>query len=194
MEHVRFVSDPLEIELRAPGPGEAAEAAGAWSKVVDGLQGRLVVTHPRLRLSGWLEVKLQLRPADGTPRGVWAHDPFQFEMQVTDAQGNGVAPTQRRRSTPFGVTWSTASADDNLIIPLTIPSPNGPGEAQLDSRTRTWKLEPGTYRISGTYAPGPDRQSGRTIADGGPGKCWIERLELPPVEVEVCDATASRRD
>lgn len=187
IEPVRFVSNPVRIEVLAPGPDDAGEATGPWSEAVDGLKGRLVMAHPRIGAAGWLDVRLQLRAANDTMRGVWTHNPFQFEMRVVDTDGNAVPPSEWRKSVPWGATWKRVSSDEGPDIPLTVPSPDGPGQAQLDAWTHVWKLAPGRYRISGTYSPAPPEKAGVSMPYGGPGTRWTGRLALPPVEIEVVD-------
>jgi biopolymer transport protein ExbD len=192
LRYVKVTSNTVTVSVYPEESGEAGEstADGAavaepdWSKLAPGLNGRLVVGKPTIRSNEQFNLSLELcnnHYGGGPWMAVQEGNPFLFEARVTDADGKAIRPTMQRADVLYSPKWRVIRPfpDERLTIPLSIRSIDGARGSHFDTATNIWKLPPGKYKISGTFA------SPKEFRYRGEGTPWVGTLELPPIKVEI---------
>ena len=158
---------PPPLKVTVLPPFAEKQEAGRWSEPVAGLQGKLVVTKPRIGPSEQFRVDLQLRNVSTKPISVTHGNPFNFEAEVRDAKNRSIKHTSMRIDVIFSTKTTVVQPQAVLNIPVSIKSVDGAKDSHLDTTTKIWTLPVGKYKLQATY------------------KLPAGQLELPAVDIEI---------
>jgi RNA polymerase sigma factor (sigma-70 family) len=153
------------------GERKQPDGAGAWSKPVNNLSGRLLVTPERLKPAGRLAVTLELKNVSTKPLAVTNQPRLELELLDITNQPHLVVAA-------LDTAWK--KLDDHVLDPQWGVIPFG---GYLGVRVelhavgdKVWVPRPGTYvlrtKVIAEKGKGPENQ-------------WTGELSLPPVEMVV---------
>jgi hypothetical protein len=150
-----------------------------WSHTDNLLRGRLVADQTSVDTSGHLQLEVEFENVGAPPLTVQLSNPLAYSIVVREAAGGEVRPTFQRGDVLASARWDVLEQGKPRRFPLSIRGQeDGAADAQLDVTTSAWRLAPGSYRVSGSFA------SERFSGDSRP-TAWRGNLELPAVELHV---------
>lgn len=127
---------------------------------------------------------LELANRGSAPLAVQCGNPHIFTVVLLDGVGKPAKPTSARIDVLSSPQWGVIPRESYLGFPVSIQSQDGAKGSHLDSTTLIWKLSPGKYRISGTFASG---RAADFMGKPGKTKTWEGKIELPPIDIEVVE-------
>ncbi len=154
----------------------------AWSKPVSNLAGRLRIAKTRITTDEHFQLTLELSNRGNIPLAVQSGNPHIFSLTVLDGAGEEVKPTSIRIDVLSQPQWGVIPRSSYLGFPVSIQSQDGAKGSHLDIITLIWKLSPGKYRISGSFASG---RAAEFMGEPGKAKIWEGKIELASLDIEV---------
>ncbi len=187
--HLALIASLAFLAFGAPQPPTEERLAGAWSKNVNGLTARLIVSRPTISESDFFELTVELKHIEGIAQAIQVHNPFTFKAKILDSQGNSVGRTSARIDVLSSPMWVVLPWDSYLGFPVTANPRNRAKGSHIDITTDTWRLNPGRYTINGEYMSDPYGKHEDKKREGNisrpPFKVWEGKINLPPVSVEI---------